>query len=232
MAVELNTRRIGNFSSQDNLSGKYGARDGLYRLAVLGTEPWTAAVCGGSTARVIGVIQNTPEQGTAIALALGDVLPVRTGATFAANTLVMSDSQGRVIPFVAGSGNVDVGTALDASTGPDQAVSVMMSINFSGNFVSGSAPNGAPSQSTVAATGVTLDQSSFTVSVGGNRKLTATVAPASASNQTVNWTTSDATIATVSNTGMVTGVKVGTATITATTADGGFTATATATVSS
>lgn len=232
MAVELNTRRIGNYSSQDNLSGKYGARDGAYRLAVAGTAPWTAAVCGGPTALVIGVIQNSPEQGKAIALALGDILPVRTGAAFAANTTVMSDNQGRVVPFVAGNGNRDIGTALDASTGPDQAVSVQMDVKLSANLVSGSVPANSPSQSTVAATGVTLDESSITVSVGGNRKLTATVAPASASNQSVTWTTSDATIATVSNTGMVTGVKAGTATITATTADGGFTATATATVSS
>lgn len=81
----------------------------------------------------------------------------------------------------------------------------------------------------VAVTGVTLDNASLTVNVGATGTTTATVAPADASNKKVNWTSSDATIATVAD-GVVTGVKVGTATITATTEDGSFTATCAVTV--
>ena len=81
----------------------------------------------------------------------------------------------------------------------------------------------------VAVTGVTLDKTTADVTFGGTVKLTATIAPANATNTTVNWTTSDANVATVSK-GTVTGKAVGTATITATTADGNFTATCVVTV--
>ncbi|HXB07989.1 MAG TPA: Ig-like domain-containing protein, partial [Puia sp.] len=83
---------------------------------------------------------------------------------------------------------------------------------------------------TVPVTGVTVSPGTATVAAGLTTQLTATVAPANATNQAVSWTTSNAAVATVSGTGLVTGVAAGTAVITATTADGGKTATATVTV--
>ena len=68
----------------------------------------------------------------------------------------------------------------------------------------------------VAVTSVTLDQATLALEVGKSANLTATVLPANASNTKVSWSSSDATIASVSNLGKVTAVKVGTATITAT----------------
>lgn len=82
----------------------------------------------------------------------------------------------------------------------------------------------------VAVTGVTLDKTSLTLAPNGSSTLKATVAPANASNKGVTWTSSDTTVATVSSTGKVTAKKDGTATITVTTKDGGFTATCTVTV--
>ncbi len=61
------------------------------------------------------------------------------------------------------------------------------------------------------------------------RQLTAAVTPAGAV-QTGAWTTSNALVATVSSTGLVTAVATGTATITFTSTDGGFTATCVVTV--
>ena len=83
----------------------------------------------------------------------------------------------------------------------------------------------------VAVTGVTVTPTTASVTVGQSTTLTATVAPTTASNKTVTWSTSDGDIATVSD-GVVTGVSAGTATITVTTADGGFTATCAVTVTS
>ena len=65
---------------------------------------------------------------------------------------------------------------------------------------------------------------------GDTRQLTATVAPDYATNQTITWTTSNAGIATVSG-GLVRGVGIGTATITAT-SHNGKTATCVVTVTS
>ncbi len=79
-------------------------------------------------------------------------------------------------------------------------------------------------------TGVTLDKAVATVTVGQNVKLVANVAPATAQNKTVAWSTSVPTIATVSADGTVTGVSVGTCIITATTVDGEKTASCTVAV--
>lgn len=81
------------------------------------------------------------------------------------------------------------------------------------------------------ATGITLDKSSLTLKVGETSLITATVLPANAANRTVNWSTSDPQIAIVDNSGKITAAKEGTATITATTADGGFSKTCAVTVS-
>ena len=69
-------------------------------------------------------------------------------------------------------------------------------------------------------TSLTLNKTSLTVNRGATATLTATVGPSNADNKKVKWTTSDSSVATVSSAGEVKGVKRGTATITATAADG------------
>jgi uncharacterized protein YjdB len=81
-----------------------------------------------------------------------------------------------------------------------------------------------------AVSGITLDITSTTIDVTETLQLTETVAPVSASNQNVTWTSSDESRATVSASGLVEGVEDGTATITVTTVDGGFSATCNVTV--
>lgn len=83
---------------------------------------------------------------------------------------------------------------------------------------------------TVPVTGVTLNKTSTSLYVGDTETLTATVEPSDATNKTVTWTSSNPSVATVEN-GVVTAVGAGTATITVTTVDGGFTADCTVTVS-
>jgi len=70
---------------------------------------------------------------------------------------------------------------------------------------------------------VSVAPSNTTVSVQQTTQLTATFTPTDASNKSGNWTSSNANIATVSDNGLVTGVSTGTATISFTSNDGGFT---------
>ncbi len=73
---------------------------------------------------------------------------------------------------------------------------------------------------TIAADSVTLDQSELNLEVGGTATLTATVAPESVTDPTLTWASSDEEVATVDENGVVTAVGQGTATITATAANG------------
>lgn len=78
------------------------------------------------------------------------------------------------------------------------------------------------SESTVSVTGVDVSPSTASIEVGETTTLTATVSPSNATDKTVTWSTSNSSVATV-NSGVVTGVSAGTARITATTNDGGYT---------
>ena len=80
-------------------------------------------------------------------------------------------------------------------------------------------------------TGVTLDVTSIQLEeAGATYQLTATVLPEDANNKSVTWKSSDKSVCTVSETGLVTAVGSGTATVTVTTVDGGKTATCEVTV--
>ncbi|QQY82005.1 Ig-like domain-containing protein [Tamlana sp. s12] len=71
-------------------------------------------------------------------------------------------------------------------------------------------------------TSVTVSPSSAYAVTSDAIQLSAKVLPADASNKTVNWTTSNANIATVDANGLVTAISSGTVTITATAVDGGL----------
>lgn len=82
----------------------------------------------------------------------------------------------------------------------------------------------------VSVSAVTVSPATATVKVGDVVTLSATITPENATDKTITWSSSDDKIATV-EAGKVTGVAEGTATITATTKEGGKTATSTVTVS-
>ena len=82
-------------------------------------------------------------------------------------------------------------------------------------------PSGEPSG---WVTGVTLSGSDpEALSPLGTLQLTATIAPLTAINTSVAWSSSDTDVVTVDSDGLVTAVAGGTATVTVTTKDGSFT---------
>lgn len=74
----------------------------------------------------------------------------------------------------------------------------------------------------VAVTGIKLDQTTLTLNAGDSAQLTATVSPSNATNKSVTWSTSNSNVS-VSG-GKVTAKTAGSAIVTVTTADGGYTA--------
>ncbi len=81
------------------------------------------------------------------------------------------------------------------------------------------------SQATIPVTSVSVNPSTLSLVAGSTGLLTATVLPSNSTNKSVTWSTGNASVATVNSAGIVTAVAAGTANITATTVDGGFTAT-------
>lgn len=81
----------------------------------------------------------------------------------------------------------------------------------------------------VSVMGVSLDNESIELEVGGTLTLTATIAPDTATNKNVSWKSDTEDVATVKDCA-VTAVAAGNAVITVTTEDGGKTATCNITV--
>ena len=76
-------------------------------------------------------------------------------------------------------------------------------------------------QNLILAEQISLDKTSLTLHGNESQQLTATVLPADAS-QELTWTSSDESVATVSQSGLVSAVAAGNAVITATTTDGTY----------
>lgn len=99
-------------------------------------------------------------------------------------------------------------------------------------------PAGSPTPDFSAVTnisveGVSVSPTTASVAVGATVALTASVSPSDASNAAITASSSNTAVATVTRSGntiTVKGVAAGTATITVTTEDGGYTATSTITV--
>jgi hypothetical protein len=82
-----------------------------------------------------------------------------------------------------------------------------------------------------AVTGVILNKTTASIPVGGTETLTATVVPSDAAVKDIVWGSSNKSVATVTQSGVVNAVSVGTATITVITVDGYKTAACAVTVS-
>jgi uncharacterized protein YjdB len=76
----------------------------------------------------------------------------------------------------------------------------------------------------IPVTSVTLSKSSLYLKVGEDETLVAPILPFNATNKDVVWSSSNTAVATVSSNGEITAVAPGSAVITVTTVDGGFTA--------
>jgi len=205
---------------------------GTVTAVQLGTATITATAADGSGVTASALVTVTPAKvlvssitlsKTSLALTVGQtstisatVLPSnatdKTLSWSSSNSAIAKvDSQGTVT--AVGTGTVTVkATAADGS-GVSASVSVTVTA------------------ANVLASSITMSPTKAYVGVKGSVALSATVVPAYATNKALTWTSSNANVATVDSSGVVTGKATGTVTITATAKDGsGKSATASVTV--
>ena len=77
------------------------------------------------------------------------------------------------------------------------------------------------SSSIINVTDITMSDKNVTLEVGASKQLSATISPGNATNKEFTWSSSDSSIVSV-NQGLILAIKVGEATIKATTVDGGL----------
>lgn len=122
-----------------------------------------------------------------------------------------------VVDEVASSETEVADSAAD-SEAPDNAAASEPEDTTDSSF--GVVPDGLSAETKVTVTTkveqITLNKTEGVLTVGNSVTVTATVTPDNATNATVNWTSSDETVATVDSNGKVTAVAAGSATITAT----------------
>jgi len=101
-------------------------------------------------------------------------------------------------------------------------VATIRATSTTNNTVYGSASITVTNHS-VPVTGVSISPTSLNLDVGSSASLIASVMSANATNKSVTWASSHPSIASVNNSGQVSGLTVGSGTITVTTSEGGYT---------
>ena len=145
----------------------------------------------------------------------------------ASNKNVSWSSSDESVAMVDENGNfytISAGTAVITVTTEDGDYTATCTVTVTND---GTAP---PICGGSSITGVTIDQTKLELAKGESYVLTATLVPEDAMYTKIIWTSSNDDIATVDENGKVTAVSAGTAVITATTSDGGYTAECTVTV--
>ena len=139
----------------------------------------------------------------------------------ATNKNVFWDSEDMSIAIVDGDGEV---------TGIKEGVCTVTVTTEDGNYKANCKVTVTSSHEVVHVLSIALDKDKIDLTEDESATLKATVKPSNADNKKVIWTSSDESVATVDQNGNVTAVGEGVAIITATTEDGGKTATCEVTV--
>jgi uncharacterized protein YjdB len=122
---------------------------------------------------------------------------------------------------------------LEDRLGIDAVKNIAIPAQLAGNIYSmltSWAGNGLLYSENVAVSNVEVLPATVTLHEGNTLQLTTEISPWDASNRNIVWTSDNTSVATVSTTGLVTAVAIGTANITATTVDGAKTASSVVTV--
>jgi len=216
--------RSGNISVATVSNGKVtGLSEGFTIITVTTVDGEKSASCEVSVSRtgsvaVTGVSLNKTSTGLLVN-GTETLYPIITPAN-ASNRNVTWSSSNDSVAAVSGSGTVTgvgEGRATITVTTADGGKTADCTVYVS--------------TSGIAVTGISLNKTSASLDIDGTETLYPAITPPNATNQNVTWSSSNTSIATVTEGGVVTAVGIGTAAITVTTVDGGKTASCAFTVS-
>ncbi len=191
--------------------------EGWYTDAARTTEAEAGATISAETTLYANYIITAPTMSPASgALTTGDVMTLTSSVSFtnaymgwSTNSTPLAIGDEGMIHQYSG----DARTTMQVTAPAMSGTLYFTWIISDGTFYS--EPTNAGYSIFVPVTKVTLNKASTSLTIGGTETLTATVEPSSPTSETLVWTSGDPTVATVSSTGVVTAVGVGTATIAA-----------------
>jgi hypothetical protein len=215
-ATSVSTTTLNTFARLEEPATLTGT--GFYNLVLTGSIP------AGTTIVISGDFNNV------VVNAPGVIVKIESGSKVASLEVNQSAS-------ITGTGTISTATVNAANVTIAQTpnktiVAEGLTAMVGGKEVSGTytkPTGGGGGGGTVAVTGITLSPTTLQLNLGQSSTLIATITPANATNKNITWTSDRPGAVTVNN-GVVTAVGKGTATITATTEDGGKTATCVVTV--
>lgn len=189
-----------------------------------GTTTITAIVDGEITASCKVKVGSSDVKVTSVSLSKtsltlepnnSEVLYCTVSPTNATNKAVEWNSDNKSVATVSSNGVVTAkadGTARITVTSVDGAYSASCTVNVKTN-----------TPTVVKVNSVELTNKSVTIKTGSSTTLEFKINPSNATNQNVTWKSDDESVATVSSTGVVRGIKQGKTEISVTTVDGGYT---------
>ena len=198
--------------------------NGLVTALSLGTATITASSTDGSNVSVVATVTVQPAiipvTGITLNSSTATLHPTNTIALLAA--IVPSNATNQTVTWSSNSSNATVN-----SSGLVTAVAVgTATIRAS---IGGVSANCVISI-TVPTSSVTVSPSSFSMSTGTTKTLTATVLPSNAANKAVTWSSANPSIASIASGIVTAGSQTGSTVLTVRTVDGGWTALSTVTV--
>ena len=183
----------------------------------VGTAIITATSVNGKTAQCSVVVAKRPNPVTAITLNKSQLSLVEGDSETLTVTYTPEDADDRSVTWTSSDTKIATVDANGKVTAVAEGAAIITATSLNGRtaqcvVVVGRKPN--------PVTSITLNKTTLNITEGDIETLTVTYAPEDADGRSVSWTSSDTKIATVDANGKVTAIGVGTAIITATSANG------------
>jgi uncharacterized protein YjdB len=217
-ATSVSTTTLNTFARLEEPATLTGT--GFYNLVLTGSIP------AGTTIVISGDFNNV------VVNAPGVIVKIESGSKVASLEVNQSASitgTGTISTATVNAANVTIAQTPNKTIVAEGLTAMVGGKEVSGTYTKPTGGGGGGGGKTVAVTGIILSPATLQLNLGQSSTLTAIITPSNATNKNITWTSDHPGAVTVNN-GVVTAVGKGTATITATTEDGGKTATCVVTV--